>query len=183
MGTTTFRSRACAYRRDERIEALLQPRCCIVACSRSVPRTAQPAAPGGGGHTEPPTTPVNSEYGSPYDNCSTDVAACPPAAPRASMPRMRRYIARTLWTTVCCAAFVGAPQSSSAQALRLADIDLARSAQALRLADSTPARSAQARRPNVLLIMADDLNNDMGRTAIHWSDAQSRSLAARRCTI
>ena len=48
---------------------------------------------------------------------------------------MRRYIARTLWTTLFCAALVGAPQ-------------------------------AQARRPNrvpnVLLIMADDLNNDLG---------------------
>ena len=66
---------------------------------------------------------------------------------------MRQQLFRALWTTVVGAAlvgaaWVGAPQSSSAQALRLAD--------------NNPARLAQARRPNVLLIMADDLNNDMG---------------------
>ena len=48
---------------------------------------------------------------------------------------MRRHIVRTLWTTLFCAAFVGSPSASIAQ---------------------------QARRPNVLLIMADDLNNDLG---------------------
>ena len=48
---------------------------------------------------------------------------------------MRRDIARTLGTTVLCAVFVGAPQASLAQ---------------------------QARRPNVLLIMADDLNDHLG---------------------
>ena len=48
---------------------------------------------------------------------------------------MRRYFTRTLWTTVFCTVFVGVPQASLAQ---------------------------QARRPNVLLIMADDLNNDLG---------------------
>ncbi len=65
------------------------------------------------------------------------------------MPRMRRYFARTLWTTFFCATLVGAPQASLAQ-------------QALRLANAGEARSAQGRRPNVLLIMADDLNNDLG---------------------
>jgi iduronate 2-sulfatase len=44
-------------------------------------------------------------------------------------------IARLLWTAVFCAAIAGMPQPGFAQ---------------------------QARRPNVLLIMADDLNNDMG---------------------
>jgi iduronate 2-sulfatase len=53
---------------------------------------------------------------------------------------MRRSIPRTLWTTLLCAAVIGA----------------------LRLADADHTRSAQARRPNVLLIMADDLNNDLG---------------------
>jgi iduronate 2-sulfatase len=51
------------------------------------------------------------------------------------MPRMCRHIVRTTWTTLLCAAFVGAPQAGLAQ---------------------------QARRPNVLFIMADDLNNDLG---------------------
>jgi iduronate 2-sulfatase len=51
------------------------------------------------------------------------------------MPRMCRHIVRTNWTTLLCAAFVGAPQAGLAQ---------------------------QARRPNVLFIMADDLNNDLG---------------------
>jgi iduronate 2-sulfatase len=63
------------------------------------------------------------------------------------MPRMHRHIRRTLWTAWFCAAFATAPQSSAGQA---------------RLGDSRPARSAQARPPNVLLIMADDLNNDLG---------------------
>ena len=67
----------------------------------------------------------------------------PAARDRASMPRMRRTIARTLSTIVFCAAFIGALQ-------------------ALRLAETRQPRSAQARRPNVLLIMADDLNNDLG---------------------
>ena len=48
---------------------------------------------------------------------------------------MSRHIVRTLWTALFCAAFVGSPSASIAQ---------------------------QARRPNVLFIMADDLNNDLG---------------------
>jgi iduronate 2-sulfatase len=64
------------------------------------------------------------------------------------MPRMRRDLAPTIWTALFCAAVIGTPHTSLAQPLRLADTGLA--------------RSAQARRPNVLLIMADDLNNDMG---------------------
>lgn len=48
---------------------------------------------------------------------------------------MPQSIARSLWTTVFCAAVLGAPQTSLAQ---------------------------QPRRPNVLFIMADDLNNDLG---------------------
>ena len=52
-------------------------------------------------------------------------------------------MARTFSTIVFCAACIGAVQ-------------------ALRLAETGPSPSAQARRPNVLLIMADDLNNDLG---------------------
>jgi iduronate 2-sulfatase len=48
-----------------------------------------------------------------------------------------------IWTTLFCAVFIGTPQ-------------------ARRLADTGQARAAQAHRPNVLLIIADDLNNDLG---------------------
>lgn len=66
------------------------------------------------------------------------------------MPRMLRYTAQTIWATLFCAALFGAPAAGLAQpAPRLADTGQARSA-------------AQARRPNVLLIMADDLNDDLG---------------------
>src|SRR2546428_11504386 len=64
----------------------------------------------------------------------------PGASDRASMPRMRQSIARMIGATLFCAAFIGAPQ-------------------ARRLADTGQARAAQARRPNVLLIIADDLNS------------------------
>jgi len=50
------------------------------------------------------------------------------------MPRMRKRIVRTIWTAWFCAALVGSAHPSA----------------------------AQTRRPNVLLIMADDLNNDLG---------------------
>ena len=60
---------------------------------------------------------------------------------------MYRLGRRTLWTAWFCAALATAPPSTAGPA---------------RLADGGPERSAQARPPNVLLIMADDLNNDLG---------------------
>ena len=57
---------------------------------------------------------------------------------------MRRHIVRTLWTALFCAAFVGSP-GRIARGPRLARV-----------------LAQQARRPNVLFIMADDLNNDLG---------------------
>lgn len=61
---------------------------------------------------------------------------------------MRRDLARTLGTTVLCAVFVGAPQASLAQQARRPN--------------GVPSAAAAPGRPNVLLIMADDLNNDLG---------------------
>jgi iduronate 2-sulfatase len=60
---------------------------------------------------------------------------------------MHRHIRRILWTGWFCAAFATASPSSAGPA---------------RLGGSRPERSVQARPPNVLLIMADDLNNDLG---------------------
>src|SRR5918993_823433 len=54
---------------------------------------------------------------------------------RASMPRMRQGRVRILWAMAACAAFLAAAETTFAQT---------------------------SRRPNVLLIMADDLNNDLG---------------------
>ena len=99
-------------------------------------------------------------------------------------------VARTIWTILFCGALVGSPHASLAQqALRLAEMGQARSGQALRLAEPGHSLSTgpstrrdgasslragpstrrdgasslrQARRPNVLFIMADDLNNDLG---------------------
>jgi iduronate 2-sulfatase len=56
---------------------------------------------------------------------------------------MRRSSVRTISATVVCAAFIGASHGPG-------------------FAQTGQARSAQARRPNVLLIVADDLNNDLG---------------------
>ncbi len=61
------------------------------------------------------------------------------------MPRMARP---TMCLALFCGTLLGVPQAGLAQPLRLADIPAA--------------RSAPADRPNVLLIMADDLNNDLG---------------------
>ena len=61
---------------------------------------------------------------------------------------MNRCLGRTLLTAWFCGTCAAVPLPSAAQVLRLAD--------------ATQARSAQASRPNVLLIMADDLNNDLG---------------------
>lgn len=54
---------------------------------------------------------------------------------------MRRYIARTICAVLLGAGSIGVPPV---------------------LAETDQVRSAQSRRPNVLLIMADDLNNDLG---------------------
>ena len=60
---------------------------------------------------------------------------------------MYRHSRRTLWTAWFCAALATAPPSSAGPAPH---------------ADRGPDRTTQARAPNVLLIMADDLNNDLG---------------------
>ena len=52
----------------------------------------------------------------------------------ATMPPMRRYLLQTVWAISFCCTLIGVPT----------------------------AFAQEARRPNVLLIMADDLNNDMG---------------------
>lgn len=65
------------------------------------------------------------------------------------MPRMRRYSDPSLWTTLFCCALIGAPNAIIADQTR-------------RSTDASQAHTAPARRPNVLLIMADDLNNDLG---------------------
>jgi iduronate 2-sulfatase len=59
------------------------------------------------------------------------------------MRRMRRHLSRNLWATFLCAAFIGLSQAAFAQ-------------------QSPSATRPQVARPNVLLIMADDLNNDLG---------------------
>jgi len=61
---------------------------------------------------------------------------------------MRRCIARTVVATLLCGGSLAAPSPGLAQPLRLAE--------------TGQARSGPAGRPNVLLIMADDLNNDLG---------------------
>ena len=61
---------------------------------------------------------------------------------------MRRHIDLLIWAALVCGASTGAPKAFAEPPPRLAD--------------AGQARSGQAARPNVLFIMADDLNNDMG---------------------
>lgn len=68
---------------------------------------------------------------------------------RASMRRMSVATSRLVLSAMLCAAGVGASPSPPAPA----DV---------RLTAAGQAGPAQSRRPNVLLIMADDLNNDLG---------------------
>jgi uncharacterized sulfatase len=64
---------------------------------------------------------------------------------------MDQRLARCAWILAFCAASIGAPPALAQQPRAGAE--------------AGTARSAQARRPNVLLIMADDLNNDLGTYA------------------
>jgi hypothetical protein len=68
---------------------------------------------------------------------------------RASMRRMSAATSRLVLMAMLCAAGVGASPAPPAPA-------------GARLAAVGQAGSAQSRQPNVLLIMADDLNNDLG---------------------
>ena len=61
---------------------------------------------------------------------------------------MRRHIDLLIWAALVCGASTGAPKAFAEPPPRPAD--------------AGQARSGQAARPNVLFIMADDLNNDMG---------------------
>jgi hypothetical protein len=62
---------------------------------------------------------------------------------------MHRHLGRYVWATLLCAALAGSSHAIFAQ-------------QAHQLVDTGQTRSTQPRRPNVLIIMADDLNNDLG---------------------